>query len=487
MFWASAFSGGPSFLCRSPGTPGRRETNTTMEQTKKPNALNGITEGVIWKQLVLFAVPILMSNLFQQLYTTMDSVIVGQFVGSQALAAVGSTGSLCGLLVGFFVGLSTGAGVIVSQYYGAEDWDGLHNAVHTAMGISVVAGVILTVVGLVLSPTLLRWINTPDDVFDMAVVYLRIYFGGILSLTIYNMGAGILRAIGDSRRPLNYLIISAVINVALNLLFVCVFHMGVAGVAWATLIAQVVTAVLVMINLMSTTEGYKVTLSHITIHRDTFLKILKIGIPAGFQSVVVSLSNTVIQAQINFFGSDVMAGLSAAGRIDGFIYMPINAFGLAMTTFVGQNVGAGRLDRVRKGVKVCLAMALGIVIAEGALIYVFTEPLLSLISQETAVLQYGGMMVHLMASTYWIFVMAEVLSGVIRGSGEAMVPMVIYICGMCLFRLVWVLVVMKVFETIQSVVWCYPASWSLTALAFIIYYFKGNWLSRHHREIAPQK
>lgn len=458
-----------------------------MSSVSSTKTRNGITEGVIWKQLLYFALPILFSNLFQQFYTTIDSIVVGQFVGSRALAAVGTVGSLCGLLVGFFVGLSAGAGVIVSQYFGAEDQEGLHEAVHTAMGVAIAAGLILTVVGIALSPTLLRWINTPDDVFDMALVYLQIYFGGILSLTIYNMGSGILRAIGDSRRPLYYLIISTILNIILNLVFVCVFNMGVAGVAWGTLVSQVVTAVLVVINLMRTDQGYRLIPSHIRIHRGTFLKILKIGIPAGFQSVVVSLSNTVIQAQINYFGADVMAGLSAAGRIDGFIYMPINAFGLAITTFVGQNVGAGRLDRVHKGVRSCIIMAMAVVIGLGILIYIFTEPLLRLISQESQVLLYGGMMVHLMAATYWIFVIAETLSGVIRGSGESMVPMIIYVGGMCLFRLVWVLGVMQLFHNIQSVILCYPVSWSLTSLVFIIYYFKGNWLRRHHRELAVRE
>ena len=297
------------------------------------------------------------------------------------------------------------------------------------------------------------------------------------------MGAGILRAIGDSRRPLYYLIISAVINVVLNMVFVCVFNWGVAGVAWATIIAQVITAVLVLINLISATEGYRLELKKIRIHGATFKKILKIGIPAGFQSVVVSLSNTVIQAQINSFGSDVMAGLSAAGRIDGFIYMPINAFGLAMTTFVGQNIGAGKPDRVRKGVKICLLMSMGVTIGFGALIYIFTHQLLGIISSSEIVIHYGAIMVHLMAATYWIFVIAETLSGVIRGSGESLVPMIIYICGMCAFRLIWVLVVTPIWQDIRAVIWCYPASWTFTSLAFIIYYFKGNWLRKHEEKL----
>lgn len=443
---------------------------------------NSITEGVIWKQLLLFAIPILMSNLFQQLYTTIDSVIVGRYVSSQALAAVGSTGSLCNLLIGFFVGLSTGAGIIIAQCYGAGDQERLHDAVHTAMGLSIAAGLILMVVGVCFTPTLLRWMNTPDDVFDLAVIYLRIYFAGILSLTIYNMGAGILRAIGDSKRPLYYLIVSAVINVILNLLFVCVFHMGVAGVAWATLIAQTVTAVMVILNLTRTTNSYQLVLTKIRIHRRMLMQIVKIGIPAGFQSVVVSLANTVIQAQINSFGSAVVAGLSAAGRIDGFIYMPINAFGLAMTTFVGQNIGAGRIDRVKKGVKVGFLMSFLITASFCILIYCFTRPLLEIISKEEEVLYYGSMMVHLMAATYCIFVVAELLSGVIRGSGESVVPMMIYICGMCAFRLIYVVLVRALYPHIFAVVLCYPVSWTLTSLAFVIYYFKGNWLKRHEQK-----
>ena len=333
----------------------KEESERRMKMGVKAKNMN-LTEGTIWKQIVLFAFPLMCSNLFQQLYNTADTMVVGRFVGSTALAAVGSTGSVTGLLVGFFIGMGTGSGVVISQYYGAKDYENLHKSVHTALALAIVFGIVLGILGVVLSPTLLRWMGTPDDVMDQA---------GLISLTVYNIGAGIMRAIGDSKRPLYYLVISGVTNVVLNVLFVVVFHMGVAGVSVATICSQVLSSVLVLRNLSKAVGPYKVDFKQIRFHKDIFFKIAKIGLPAGVQSMVISLSNVVIQSKVNAFGSAAMAGHSAASRVDAFVYMPMNAISLATTTFAAQNLGARKMDRVKKGTRTSILLGIGVTVLLG--------------------------------------------------------------------------------------------------------------------------
>lgn len=325
------------------------------EDTEKSKQENKITEGVIWKQLLLFFFPILFGTFFQQLYNAADAVIVGQFVGKEALSAVGgTTGTVINLLVGFFIGLGSGATVVISQYYGAKREEMVSFAVHTAIAFSLAAGLILMLIGLPLAPAILRSMSTPEDVLDLGILYIRIYFLGMIGNLIYNMGSGILRAVGDSKRPLYFLIASCLTNIVLDLLFVVCFKMGVAGAALATILSQLLSAVLVIIVLMRTKDMYHLELKKIGFDKRMFRRIIRIGFPAGLQSVMYSLSNLIIQVAINKEGTDTVAAWTVYGKIDVMFWMVINAFGISVTTFVGQNFGAGKLDRVKKGIRTCL-------------------------------------------------------------------------------------------------------------------------------------
>ena len=319
-----------------------------------------MTEGVIWKQLLFFAIPLLLGNLFQLLYNTVDSIVVGNFVGGGALAAVGASNPIINLLVSFFMGIATGAGVVISRYFGAGDRENLSRAVHTSMMLVFLAGIFLMAAGAILSPLLLKATGTPEDVLPDAVVYMRIYFFGIIPVLLYNMGAGVLRSVGDSKRPLYYLIVASVVNIGLDLLFVIAFQMGVAGVAWATLIAQSLSAFLVLLNLFRSGEPYRLELKKMRISRGLLGEIVRLGLPAGLQNAIISLSNVVVQANINRFGTTAMAGCAAYGKLDGFANLPVNSFSMAATTFIGQNIGARNRERVKKGARVSVFLSMGV-------------------------------------------------------------------------------------------------------------------------------
>lgn len=370
-----------------------------MEKTK-----NGITEGVIWKQLLLFFFPILIGTFFQQLYNTVDTIIVGQFVGTEALAAVGTTGTVINLLVGFFVGVASGATVIISQYFGANDRENLSKSVHTSMALAVAGGVVIMVFGIVTArPTMLA-MGVPDDIMDDAVLYMNVYYLGIIGNLIYNIGTGVLRAIGDSRMPLYVLIVCCLANVVLDLLFVVVFHWGVFGVAFATILSQLISAVLLMIRLMGTQEAYRVELRKIRFHKDILKNVVRIGLPAGLQSVMYSFSNILIQASINSFGTTAIAAWAAIGKIDGFIWMVMNAFGIAVTTFAGQNFGARQYDRMKRCTRVGLGMCLGTIIALSALLFIFRYQLLMFFTGDAEVVNIGAQFCLVLAPSYFTFV-----------------------------------------------------------------------------------
>ncbi|NLD86868.1 MAG: MATE family efflux transporter [Clostridiales bacterium] len=446
--------------------------------------LNDMTEGVIWKQVLLFAVPIMLSYLLQQFYNTVDSIVVGQYVGKFALAAVGSTASTINLLIGFFVGLSAGAGVVISQAFGNRDYKSLHDAVHTAIALAILSGIVLGVIGVIAVPWILNLINTPEDVFGMAESYLRITFAGLIFTTIYNIGSGILMATGDSKRPLYYLAIGSVLNISLNLLFVITFNMGANGMAYATVIGQAVSAVLVMINLVRTTLPYKVTLKNIKIYWVQLKTIVRIGIPAGIQSIVVSLSNVIIQSYINSFGSTVMAGFTAASKINSFIYMPFSAVALAATTFVGQNVGAKKLDRVKKGIRTCVVMGAVAAIAAGWPAALFARPMVSLLNTDPEVVACASTIVRILSTFYFIFAIGEVLNGVIKGAGTSIPPMIISLSTMCVFRIIWLAILVPMTENVNVITICYPVSWACASVVFIIYALKGKWLKKHEEAIG---
>lgn len=439
---------------------------------------NSIISGVIWKQLLLFFFPILIGTFFQQLYNTVDTIIVGQYVGTEALAAVGTTGTVINLLVGFFVGVSSGATVIISQFFGADDRENISKAVHTSIALAIAGGVAIMVIGLLTARPVLQMMDVPEEILDDAVLYMNIYYAGIIANMIYNIGTGILRAIGDSRMPLYVLIACCLANVVLDLLFVVVFRWAVMGVALATVLSQVISAVLIMIRLMSTREAYRVELRKIRFDAGILRNVIRIGLPSGLQSVMYSMSNILVQTSINGFGTTAIASWSAIGKIDGFIWMVMNAFGIAVTTFVGQNFGARRYDRVKRCTRIGLFMALGSTFSLSMLLLVFSEPLLRMFTADAEVVKLGVNFFKVLAPSYFVFVFIEIFSGAIRGAGEALQPMLITCVGVCGLRIVWLLAVVPVWHTMEMVAMNYPVTWVITALFFTVYYLRGNWMDR---------
>ena len=433
---------------------------------------NRITEGSIFGQLLLFFFPILFGTFFQQLYNTADAMVVGRFVGKQALAAVGgSTSTLINLLVGFFVGLSSGATVVISQFYGARKADKVHWAVHTSIAFSVIGGIIFMIVGLVGSPWALEAMKTPEDVMGHAVVYIRIYFLGIIVNLVYNMGAGILRAVGDSRRPLYFLIASCFTNIILDVLLVAVLGMGVAGAALATITSQLLSAVLVVLALMKTDDMYKLEWKKVRIDQRMLQRIVRIGIPAGMQSVMYNISNVIIQAGVNTLGTDNVTAWATYGKVDGLYWMMINALGISVTTFVGQNFGAGRLDRVRKGAGACMVIGVALTASVGVVLYNGGHLLVELFTTDQQVQAISMDLLHFMVPTFITYIAIEILSGTLRGVGDAWMPLIITGIGVCAVRVLWIMFVLPHYHTIIGAAFCYPLTWSLTTVAFVIYYY----------------
>lgn len=440
---------------------------------------NRITEGSIFGQLLLFFFPILFGTFFQQLYNTADAMVVGRFVGKQALAAVGgSTSTLINLLVGFFVGLSSGATVVISQFYGARKADKVHWAVHTSIAFSVIGGIIFMIVGLVGSPWALEAMKTPEDVMGHAVVYIRIYFLGIIVNLVYNMGAGILRAVGDSRRPLYFLIASCFTNIILDVLLVAVLGMGVAGAALATITSQLLSAVLVVLALMKTDDMYKLEWKKVRIDQRMLQRIVRIGIPAGMQSVMYNISNVIIQAGVNTLGTDNVTAWATYGKVDGLYWMMINALGISATTFVGQNFGAGRLDRVRKGAGACMVIGVVLTASVGAVLYNGGHLLVELFTTDQQVQAISMDLLHFMVPTFITYIAIEILSGTLRGVGDAWMPLIITGIGVCAVRVLWIMFVLPHYHTIIGAAFCYPLTWSLTTVAFVIYYYFFSSLRR---------
>ena len=440
---------------------------------------NRITEGSIFGQLLLFFFPILFGTFFQQLYNTADAMVVGRFVGKQALAAVGgSTSTLINLLVGFFVGLSSGATVVISQFYGARKADKVHWAVHTSIAFSVIGGIIFMIVGLVGSPWALEAMKTPEDVMGHAVVYIRIYFLGIIVNLVYNMGAGILRAVGDSRRPLYFLIASCFTNIILDVLLVAVLRMGVAGAALATITSQLLSAILVVRALMKTDDMYKLEWKKVRIDQRMLQRIVRIGIPAGMQSVMYNISNVIIQAGVNTLGTDNVTAWATYGKVDGLYWMMINALGISATTFVGQNFGAGRLDRVRKGAGACMVIGVVLTASVGVVLYNGGHLLVELFTTDRQVQAISMDLLHFMVPTFITYIAIEILSGTLRGVGDAWMPLVITGIGVCAVRVLWIMFVLPHYHTIIGAAFCYPLTWSLTTVAFVIYYYIFSSLRR---------
>lgn len=438
-----------------------------------------MTEGVIWKEILLFSIPLLLGNLFQQLYNAVDSVVVGNYIGAQALAAVDSSAPVINLLVSFFMGLAVGAGVIISRYFGARKKEELHIAVHTSLALTFAAGLVMTLIGVLISPYVLQWVGTPSDVMESSVLYLRIYFLGILSVMVYNMGSGILRAVGDSRNPLYFLIVSSVTNIILDMLFVIVFHMGIAGVGWATLIAQTISAVLTMLLLMRTKEEYQVKLKHIRFHKHMLYEIVRLGLPSGLQNAIVSFSNVIVQSNINAFGSLAMAGCGSYTKIDGFAILPVMSYSMALTTFTGQNMGAKKYDRVKQGAKTGILMSVITIVCISALLLILGPNVLAIFSSDPTVINYGLYMMHVLAPGYIFLAISHAFNGIIRGAGITTVPMIVMVTCWCGLRMAWILTSVPLFHDIGVVFMGWPLTWIASALWLFLYYRKGSWMTRY--------
>lgn len=441
-----------------------------MDNTKEKN--NDLTSGPLTIKIIKFIIPLMLTGILQLLYNAADSIVVGHYDGSSALAAVSSVGALINLLVNAFMGLSVGAAVVVAQDYGAKDYEGVSKTVHTSYLISIIGGIVVGAIGLIFSRQFLIWMESPEDVLPLSTEYLMIYFAGTPANMAYNFGASILRSVGDTKRPLYFLTISGLVNVVLNLVLVIVFHMGVAGVAYATIISQILSAVMVIVYMMKSKDCVRFVPKNMRIYGDKLKKMLYIGLPAGFQGTVFSLSNVVIQSAVNSFGSLVMAGNGAASSLEGFTYTAMNSVYQASLTFVGQNVGAKKYDRINKVQGVCLVLVTIIGLVFGVTTYCLGEPLLSIyLPNDPEAIPYGIIRMSYIALPYFLCGMMEVMVGGQRGMGMSFIPMINALLGSCVLRIVWISTVFAADPTLFTLYISYPISWAVTTLAHTVFYF----------------
>ena len=440
-----------------------------------------MTEGSISKKIIRFALPVFWGNLFQQLYNVVDSLVVGNFIGSQALAAVGSSGSLTFLLVGLVNGIFLGAGVVVSRYVGARDDENISRAVHTTVAFGLICGLLLTLVGVTLTPSILRLMGTPDDVLPTSITYLRIYFIGVLASVMYNVSNGIFNAVGDSKHPLYFLILSSAINVVLDLLFVAVLQWGIAGAAWATVISQAVSAFLGLRLLCHVTDPWRLFPKRISLHRTTLMEILKLGVPSGLQNSIISLANTVVQSNINAFGSVAMAGCSAYSKIEGFAFLPITSFAMAMSTFIGQNLGAKQYDRAKKGARFGIVCCIILSELIGIIFYAFAPILIGAFDSDPSVIAVGVQQARTITLFYFLLAFSHGAAGVLRGAGKSTVPMFVMLGCWCIIRITYLVIMVPLFREMQTIFWVYPFTWSLSTVCFTIYYLKADWIHGYEK------
>lgn len=440
------------------------------------NRSTDMTTGSIWKRMVSFAVPVFLGNLCQQLYNTVDSVIVGKFVGKQALAAVASSGNLIFMMTGFFMGLFIGAGIVIAQYFGARNYEKVRSAVHTDIAFALCCGVLLTLLGVFFTPTILTWMRTPADVLSTSILYFRLYFLGSLATILYNAGMGILQAVGDSRSPLYYLVISSVVNVVLDLLFVGAMDMGVAGAAVATVISQVVSAVLCIIKLTRSDGPYRLEIKRIGFDLPLLKKITSQGIPSGVQNSIIAIANVVVQSNINTFGSDAMAGCGSYSKVEGFVFLPITAFAMALTTFIGQNLGAGQFDRAKQGARIGILCSMAMAELIGVALFFLAPYAMRLFNDDPAVVAIGVRQSHIEALFFCFLAFAHGVSAVLRGAGRAQVPMYTMLGCWCILRVSYITLALKVWPDIATIFWAYPITWSVSCVVFLIYYLKADWV-----------
>ena len=448
------------------------------------NSQNRLTTGSVPRKMLLFALPIFLSNLFQQLYNAVDSLIVGQFIGQQALAAVSSSSSLILLLIGFINGVSLGAGVLIARFYGAEDEEHLERAVHTTLALGLTAGAVLTVLGVALSPLILHWMGTPADVIDNSILYFRVYFLGSIAVVLYNMGASILQSVGDSRSPMVYLILASLTNVVLDLLFVAVFRWGVGSAALATILSQILSAFLAFRRLTRTRACYRVNWRRIRFEGPMLRQVVTLGIPSGVQSSVVSLANVIVQANINAFGSAAMAGCGAYSKIEGFAFLPVTCFALALSTFVSQNIGARRFDRVRQGMKFGLICSPVLAELIGVAIFTLAPFLIALFNSDPTVVSFGVDDARTVSLFYCLLSFSHCCAGILRGMGRPVVPMAIMLCVWCALRITYITVTVHFIPDIHVVYWAYPLTWAISSVLFLFCLRRMRFPSEEHGEPA---
>ena len=439
-------------------------------------AVMDMTVGNPYKILTKFAMPILLSQVFQQLYNTADSFIVGRYLGTEALAAVSSSGTLIFLLVSFFVGTSMGAGVVISRYFGEGNDDNVSRAIHTNLALGIVSGLVLTIAGVLFTPTILEWMQTDKDVLPQAIEYFGVYFLGALSLVMYNNCRGILNAVGDSRRPLYYLIFSSVLNIALDLLFVAEFGWGVWSAALATVISQVASVVLCLIYLMKKGNIFTVDIKKVRFHKDMLIETVKYGLPAGVQNSVIALANVIVQSQINTFEKYATTAYGVHAKIEGFAFLPINSFNMAITTFISQNLGAKQYDRAKQGAR--FGIIATVVMAEliGIICYMAAPDLIGLFDKSTEVIKLGVKQAHTIALFYFLLAYSHSIAAVCRGAGKAFVPMFVMLGVWCVFRIAYIAFVMYKFNEIKYIYMAYPITWAISSLIYMIYYYRSDWI-----------
>ncbi len=444
--------------------------------SQKQNKNLDMTTGSIWRHMVAFAVPVFLGQLFQQLYNTADSVIVGNFAGKDALAAVASSGNLIFMMTGFFMGLSLGAGVVISRYFGAKDYETMSTAIHTNIAFGAVCGLVLTLAGVFLAPKMLILMNTPAQILPLSTTYFRLYFLGSFFSLMYNTCMGILRAVGDSRSPLYYLIFSSIVNVVFDLFFVGPLEMGVAGAAIATVISQAVSAVLCFVKLLRAAGPEKVTFRKIRFDGPMLRQIAGQGIPSGIQNSIISIANVVVQSNINAFGADAMAGCGAYAKVEGFVFLPITAFTSAITTFIGQNLGAREYDRAKKGASFGIFCAMGLAELLGVILYFICPGVIRIFNDDPTVVSIGVTQMRTECFFFFALAFAHGVSAVMRGAGRARMPMFTMLGCWCILRVTYITLAVKAYPVINTIFWAYPLTWCVSCVVFLTYYLKADWV-----------
>lgn len=440
-----------------------------MHMSETINTKNLMTEGNFKRKIIAFAIPVFIGNLFQQFYNTADSLIVGNYLGSQSLAAVTSSGPIIYLLIGFFMGFSMGAGIVIARRIGAQNVELTSRSVHTAIAMGLVFSVVMTIFGVIFTPILLQWMNTPSDVIQEAIIYLRIYFIGCGALIMYNTGVGILQASGDSKHPLYYLILSSCVNIVLDIIFIANFHMGVEGAALATIISEVISAILVLNKLMRTSEAIHLDIKKISFNHDDLSSIVFYGLPTALQASVIDLGNILVQSYFNSFGTLAMAGVGIHNKIEGFSFLPVTSFSIAISTFVSQNLGARKKDRMREGVRFGTILCTIMVEIIGILFYLFSSQLISAFDTNPEVIRYGVLYTSISAPFYFLMGYSHVTSAVMRGAGKPRVPMFVMLFCWCAVRVITLLTIGQIIHDIRLAFWLYPFTWFLSAASYFIY------------------